>query len=150
MKEREVKNTATFRWWAEDENMEINLEHIEELDGEADVRITHERLRGMIDGELLHEIDGMSYRGYWKYESMVTKGDDGALEPIAPNGFTKDEITEIAATLESRADDDIWYESESEDEYVEEGWVPYSVRISEAQDAMEKAAKILKRLVEKE
>lgn len=68
-----MKNTITYNWW----NNELPKESIPEnaqmeLEQSAMSRIAEMVKETYISGELLEEIDGVSYRGYWELSNEST------------------------------------------------------------------------------
>lgn len=70
MKQLEVKQTITYRWWKSD-GSDIKKSHIEDLANSAEERIATMRLEGYISGDLhntiINEDDTETeYTGWWE------------------------------------------------------------------------------------
>lgn len=68
-----MRNTITYNWW----NNELPKGSIPEgdqiiLEQSAMTRISEMMKETYISGELLEEIDGVSYRGYWELSNEST------------------------------------------------------------------------------
>ncbi|MHA1972812.1 MAG: hypothetical protein ACTSW1_07460 [Candidatus Hodarchaeales archaeon] len=78
MKQREVKQTITYRWWKPDRS-EIKTSHIEELDEVAEKRIAELRTEGCTSGDLIANLclsnedpnEGIDYNGWWEIDTVV-------------------------------------------------------------------------------
>lgn len=68
MKYKEIRTTS-FNWWNAndtiDESTAIPLKHCPQLKESAMSRINEMLAEGYLDGELLDEIEGINYRGWW-------------------------------------------------------------------------------------
>ncbi len=61
-----MKRNIEFNGWSE-ELEEIKPDHVERLDEHANERI-HQMIRvSYSSGELIEELDGISYRGVWSF-----------------------------------------------------------------------------------
>jgi len=76
MKQREIKQTITFRWWKTDKS-DIKEAHIEHLEEHANNHITEMRVAGMTSGYLCEYVrtddedgeDGVEYSGWWEFST---------------------------------------------------------------------------------
>lgn len=64
MKQLERKVTTTYRWWRDEG--EINPAHVEALEESAMEQIGEKAKEGYSSGQLLTEIDGVEYTGWWE------------------------------------------------------------------------------------
>lgn len=72
MKQLEVRNVVTYRWWRDDGG-DIDPNHIKALKEDAERRIGQCSEKGYVRGELVTNIcivgdpeDGIDYSGYWE------------------------------------------------------------------------------------
>ena len=63
----ERRITQTYRWWTEHKNAGMLLEkYDEELSSSAVERMSEMTAQGYTSGELIAEINGISFSGWWE------------------------------------------------------------------------------------
>lgn len=68
-----MTTTITFQWWRADTHKEIPEKHREQLKDSARKRIDEIVDKGFSGGQLLDEIEGIEYRGWWDLTTVNSK-----------------------------------------------------------------------------
>ncbi len=61
----EINQTINYKWWRDDKG-DIDPDDEGLLKGHADQKIAEDRACGMTSGQLLTEVNGTEYQGWWE------------------------------------------------------------------------------------